>query len=47
MIDMLPAPKEPTVWGMMLESKEGQPMVSWIRGRWGSFQEDVIISGGW
>ena len=37
-------PKEPMVWGMMLELKEGQPMVSWSKGHWGSFQEDVITS---
>lgn len=44
MTDTLPAPKEPKVWGMMLASKEGQPMASWSKGHWGSFQEDVIIS---
>lgn len=32
------------VWGMMLQLKEGQPMVSWSKGHWGSFQEDVITS---
>ena len=41
--DTVPAPKEPTVWGMMLEPKEGWPMVGLSKGHWGSFQDDMII----
>lgn len=32
MTDVVPAPGSPTVWGLMLEPKEGQPMGAGAKG---------------